>query len=537
MANIILTTFPVVYTETQALPVNNVLTLQTEEIGGTKRVGTLGLRVFVKVGAFQFSEIGTVVGSGLDNNTSPLISAGESITLHVKGQQQINFKAFSQNDSFVVSRSTAARVGGNVIPWWLAEGIISESDVGTIYDPIAAAGLAESYVNLADPGVMDATVGVAPGHTVDVGWVMNGSTHYLIDGLTITNDHTIVIWVEDASGVYIYGTFRNTPYLASCEIRPIASSNSMHRLGAAKQVTGALISSIIGVNKNGALRNGALHSASLGTMAGVTLNPYFGCENQNGTPVSFGGGKIARFAHYTITLSEAQFRAVCISMFSYNQAADHAYKAAALASAPLCLFTLNHSYGSYCRDSKNVSDASATEFVAGVAGKYGNAMKTVTQGAFDDIYIERFQDKFPTFNMDEFSFACWLRLEIVKPTALRLFNCYSNAGSEYFALECRNGAVAIYLNINSTTTNSGTLKALNAEQWYHIVGYHKASTGEYGVYVDGTKYAASNHVLGLYVDNIPDDGHPHINSHGNNSIQNVMLYDNMIDQAKVTSIQ
>lgn len=105
MADITLTTFPVVYKEAEAVPVTNSLILQTEEIGGTKRIGTRRYRVRTTVGAFQFSELGDIVGNGTDNNTNPIFTTSdEPITLVVRGQLRLNFKAATQNDSFIVYR-------------------------------------------------------------------------------------------------------------------------------------------------------------------------------------------------------------------------------------------------------------------------------------------------------------------------------------------------------------------------------------------------------------------------------------------------
>ena len=67
-----------------------------------------------------------------------------------------------------------------VAPWWLAGGA---PEPVAVYQPIGAASLAASYVNLANPGTFDAAPGVAPTWASGTGWEFDGTTQYLMTGV------------------------------------------------------------------------------------------------------------------------------------------------------------------------------------------------------------------------------------------------------------------------------------------------------------------------------------------------------------------
>lgn len=79
--------------------------------------------------------------------------------------------------------------------WWVVPG----KTCVAAYQPIGAASLAASYVNLANPGTYDAAPGVAPTWASATGWTFNGSTQYLTTGITPPRDQTwslLVRYVE-----------------------------------------------------------------------------------------------------------------------------------------------------------------------------------------------------------------------------------------------------------------------------------------------------------------------------------------------------
>jgi len=76
---------------------------------------------------------------------------------------------------------SAAVMGGGAAPapWWFIAG----QTCVAAWQPIGAANLAASYINLANPGTFDAFPGTAPGWAVGVGWQANGTTQYLRTGV------------------------------------------------------------------------------------------------------------------------------------------------------------------------------------------------------------------------------------------------------------------------------------------------------------------------------------------------------------------
>lgn len=72
---------------------------------------------------------------------------------------------------------------GGGTPWYKMSNPIAA------YQPIGAASLAASYVNLANPGTYDATLGVAPNFDTAYGWGFTG-TQYLKTAIIPTIDQT-----------------------------------------------------------------------------------------------------------------------------------------------------------------------------------------------------------------------------------------------------------------------------------------------------------------------------------------------------------
>jgi hypothetical protein len=81
--------------------------------------------------------------------------------------------------------------GGGSSDWWLSGGVDS-ADVIAAYQPKGASTLAESYVNLADPGTYDAYPGNAPYLTAD-GWMSDRNDYYLETGIYLPEESTIIV--------------------------------------------------------------------------------------------------------------------------------------------------------------------------------------------------------------------------------------------------------------------------------------------------------------------------------------------------------
>ena len=107
---------------------------------------------------------------------------------------------------------TAASARAAVAPWWLAGGA---PEPVAVYQPIGAASLAASYVNLANPGVFDAAPGVAPTFSAVTGWGFNGTTQYLTTGVVPSSSYTIIVRVMGVSNAgYAIGQFTSNRNIA-----------------------------------------------------------------------------------------------------------------------------------------------------------------------------------------------------------------------------------------------------------------------------------------------------------------------------------
>lgn len=94
---------------------------------------------------------------------------------------------------------TAAGGAAAAVSWWLSGGV-SASNAVAVYQPIGAASLAASYINLANPGTYNAAPGVAPSWASATGWGFDGSTQYLTTGVTV-NANTWSMIVRFSGGI------------------------------------------------------------------------------------------------------------------------------------------------------------------------------------------------------------------------------------------------------------------------------------------------------------------------------------------------
>lgn len=68
--------------------------------------------------------------------------------------------------------------GKAAVPWYLAGGVPSANCL-IAYQPIGATSLANSYINIANPGVLDATTTAAPAFATATGWTIDGATKFI----------------------------------------------------------------------------------------------------------------------------------------------------------------------------------------------------------------------------------------------------------------------------------------------------------------------------------------------------------------------
>lgn len=436
-------------------------------------------------------------------------------------------------------------------PWYLAGGI-PESTNYTIYDPLAATSLATSYVNLANPGVRNATAPVAaPTHAQGSGWTFNGTTQYLNTNTKATAAGTVIAWVEPTSsglvtGTYIFGASVFTPTRVFF-VRP--SSSGAHQFQKGPSVTG------IGLETHGAIYaisstkcfiNGISESTiTAWSGADHTIDFFLGCQNSGGA-ANFAAYRLLRFAWYPSGLTDEQVKLVSEHMLNYNKGAINSTYLSSLKSlTPIFLYPCNEATGTVLLDhSGNNYHAEAYRCTTGHPALLGNGFKN--NG--DPIHTGRPNYKFiidQPLNFNEFSFSIIVRTTgsniPAQVNQIRLFethhaNTVNSPSGDYYAAEVRaNNIIQIFFKEDGVQQNINTGIALNADTDYHIVFYNSLSNGVFGFYLNGVKYEYSKTSIIGFTGTL-QPGYPYLNDESDFIANYIALYDYVITQEQVDSI-
>ena len=194
------------------------------------------------------------------------------------------------------------------------------------YQPKAAASLAASYVNLANPGTYDAAPGVAPTWASATGWAFNGSTQWLNTGVvpTLNGSWTMLIrYVYSSGGNYptVAGQRENVstfPDLAIC-VDNGATGTSNQTVFRNSHVTGfsttpRLGSGVACIAGNKAYWNGSnIGTLTVGSATG-TRAIYIGAQNEVGSPSYKFPGTVQALAIYNATLTAGEVATVSAAM-------------------------------------------------------------------------------------------------------------------------------------------------------------------------------------------------------------------------------
>lgn len=203
----------------------------------------------------------------------------------------------------------AAQAAGG---WWEVDG----QTCVAAYQPIGAASLAASYVNLANPGTYDVTVGNALDNSdVTAGWVFNGINDYLIMPIAPSDEGSILVRFSNASGAnsYLVGVYHSSgkqfgivPILNTSP--PKVQYESEATLAVAPPATGG----VLGIAGRKAYRDGTEEAGSIKTGTVATGNIYIGARNRADTSGVDGrqACKIQAIAIYSTTLSPADVAAL-----------------------------------------------------------------------------------------------------------------------------------------------------------------------------------------------------------------------------------
>lgn len=216
--------------------------------------------------------------------------------------------------------SPVASAGAAATPWYLAGGVLA-ANCKAAYQPIGAASLAASYVNLANPGTNDAAPGTAPSWASATGWTFNGTSQYLTTGVTPSS----VAWSmivrfsnapnSDLADKYMLGGY-NSQAQAFVIVPGGNSSFSNKRLyynAFRKEVSSRVTSGVMAVAGQTAYLDGVAESGAITTGTVTTRSVYIGAMNL-GSPYGYFPVDIQALAIYDTTLTGAQVAAITAAM-------------------------------------------------------------------------------------------------------------------------------------------------------------------------------------------------------------------------------
>lgn len=430
-----------------------------------------------------------------------------------------------------------------VSDWWLGGGLISESTDYVVYDPLIAADLAASYVNLANPGTNNATVGSAP--TLSQGWVFNGSSNYLSSGVPAKVSQTVIAWIEGnndfITGAYAFGATQSTP-TRTLFYRPISSTAHEFQKGATKaSLSPTYNGAVIAITENKAYGNGVYEQLLDGFPSDGTREMYLGCYNSNGTASNFCKCRILRFAIYNFSLSDAQVEAVTNAMLDYNVGTLNSYYSAkVLALNPTIYYPCNETVGTVLLDhSGNKYHGEAYGCTTGYEGLYGNAFKS----AGTPLYTGRPNYKCiadQAVDDNELTFSCLVKPSGSASPQVRLYESHHTATAnsplgDYVAFELRNGNdLSFYLKEDGVAFASGTITLVDTE-WHNIGCYNSLSAGVWGIWVDDDIYEfAKTSVVGVTA--TMTHRYPYLNDESDSPMQHIGLWDRKLSQAEILTL-
>jgi hypothetical protein len=206
---------------------------------------------------------------------------------------------------------------GGAVPWWRAGG--APAPVAA-YQPLGAASLAASYINLANPGTYDAAPGTAPSFNAATGWTFNGSSQYLNTGIApATQTYTFLVRytnVNSGGYSYIFGARNsaNNRYIGYAYKLDPSTGVGSYLHGPATNIiylASAQASGVAGIAGKDVYWNGA----SVSTFAAATWADMAGMRiGTRDTNFGFFGGYVAAFVSYATALTAPQAAAVSAAM-------------------------------------------------------------------------------------------------------------------------------------------------------------------------------------------------------------------------------
>jgi len=202
---------------------------------------------------------------------------------------------------------------------WALSGGINPANCIAVYQPIGAANLADSYVNIANPGTYNAAPGSQPAFDPNTGWTFNGTSNHLITGIIPRKTWTCLVRFsdrpEEAFLRFLVGVRQNTGSTRWGLVPYSATSTLEFRQGesydAGPGVAGGVMA-LVGLY-------GYMNGVQVGGPFAGWDTPHthaflIGGQNTYGTPGAYFLGRIQAIAVYDTTLSEPQVVAVTNAM-------------------------------------------------------------------------------------------------------------------------------------------------------------------------------------------------------------------------------
>jgi hypothetical protein len=216
---------------------------------------------------------------------------------------------------------TVAAMSGNLTvqnftnAWWAAGGC--GAACVRAYRVKGAGSLANSYINLVNPGTGDAAPGNAPTFNNATGWIFS-TDKYLKTGLTIadTNVSAFVLHYGAASQAgYIFGFISDKTFGLSFPFNNDDSLDYFNAGSRRESVTDGFTNGVFGIaGKKGFLNGTPLATAiSAGTYT-TPLETYIGCQNSSGTPGNFYNKTVGAICFYNTAITDTQAAAVSAAM-------------------------------------------------------------------------------------------------------------------------------------------------------------------------------------------------------------------------------
>jgi hypothetical protein len=201
-------------------------------------------------------------------------------------------------------------------PWWLAGNILSSSVIAA-YQAIRADDLANSYINRANPGTLNAAPGAAPSFSSSVGWTFNGTSHYLTTGITPTTNHSVIVRFDTPTNIgFLFGAWKSAAPQSLFAISPDVTGVVRYYKGSTlRDVSPNLVSGTLGISGDRGYRNGTAEGSNLpADTAPTLLGMYIGALNRDNALNSPLAVSIQAIAFYNTALTATQVDMVSDAM-------------------------------------------------------------------------------------------------------------------------------------------------------------------------------------------------------------------------------